>query len=153
MFEWEVTGADRATGEEISRRVTATTEEEARTKVGRSMLVEHVQYIEPPPAYVEPSPAAEKTKVKVPVYHGIEVGATLLRVLGTVTAVLGVVLTLIGFVTILKQSGGTVRDDQEVSYAGLITGIGLIGYGVLIAFVGSIGSAIRDIARNSYKPS
>lgn len=156
MPNYQISGADRATGAERTVTIPARGEAEARRVAEQTMYIATLFELRddaaPPtrpasaPTVAYASPAAGK----IPDYPGIRSGATLLVVLGLIFLGVGLLAIVFGVYVL------TSRDRPTAAAA--IGGIPLIayavvsvGYGILLRFVASLGEAVRDMARNSFK--
>lgn len=116
-----------------------------------------------PPQYEEAVAVAYESPVttsqpfrSVPGYPGIVSGAFVLRVIGWVFVVLGILVA--GFPVAMMLTAEIDRGPRTDGPLGwlvlapfLFAGAMSVGYGLLFMFVGSVGIAVRDIARNSFK--
>jgi hypothetical protein len=87
--------------------------------------------------------------VNVPRYQGIVVGASLLNVLAALCAIFAT--ALIGFC--IADTFGRTNPffTSSQTSAALTASLVMYGYAAMLAMLESIGRAIRDIARNSFK--
>ena len=145
MLEWDVIGANRTTGDTVTMRVLADDEEQAIRIVGGAVLVEKVLRAVPTAEPAAGGHAAESA----PDYQGILVGAAVLRVIGVLAVVAG--LLLVGFRLVNPPAGGAPSEVLSSVATALMAGLGWVVYGLLIIFVASLGTAVRDIARNSFR--
>lgn len=81
-----------------------------------------------------------------PEYFGIRLGAGVLMIFGFLSFVFGVIAAFAAFAA-AKSSGG----ESAFGMAGAIAAVNLIVAGIFLMFCGSLGYAIRDIARNSFR--
>jgi hypothetical protein len=151
VTQWQVFGADRATGDPVEKIVEAITEVEATRIAGRTMLIERVSPIPAPPVATPRQgsafPPAHSPR-KVPDYTAITTGAALINLAGLV--LIGVGLLAIGVAAAV--AAGKLGRNFDVSPGPLLL-LGLSGvvYGILCRFGASLGLAVRDIAINSFR--
>ncbi|MDB5294101.1 MAG: hypothetical protein JWO31_84 [Phycisphaerales bacterium] len=154
MPEWDVIGAERATGETSTRRVTADTSEAAVRAVGQSMLIEKVKPVrvvpppsEPlhPPEFYYPPPSPPPGPGNPPAYDEIVHGANMLSFVGGMSILLGLIT-----IVAAMAAGANGAVPGSVAAGFVFSGAALIAYGILSRFVGSLGLAVRDMARNSF---
>lgn len=99
--------------------------------------------------------AAAQTSHRVgrpaPGYQDIVTGASVLRVLASIWIFLGVVALLIG--AVMVPVGFARREEDLAGLGGFLLLIGLnnVIFALLVRMFASIGLAIRDIARNSFR--
>lgn len=86
------------------------------------------------------------TSRPAPAYSGIVAGASVLQVIGLLFILLGVALG-VGIVYATIDTGFSLWGWLSALFSAVFS----IGYGILFFFGSSIGLAIRDIARNSFK--
>ena len=86
-----------------------------------------------------------------PNYPGILSGAYVLRIFGVVAIAMGA-LALAGLLyTVLRNSSELSAGGMMVIGPMFIACLTAIAYGILFIFTASLGLAVRDIARNSFK--
>jgi hypothetical protein len=155
MMLWKITGT--IDGNPKSATVEADSEELARKAAARSRMV--VKSIGPghttiPGGEVSPSLASGIPEVPLsvpaprlaPDYNGIVIGAGILRILAFVSFASALCVLIIVF-----AGGLSGRNDGEVA---MILGAGMLGpiiTGATLWLLASVATAVRDIARNSYR--
>lgn len=150
---WEVTGANRATGAKEKTSIEAVSDEHAAKLCAKTMFVEKVRSLEdvdPEPVQTSRRPAVaipQSAPGHAPEYKGISAGATMLAAFGALGILGGAILVLVGLAGLDKShEAGATSPAQMIS-----TGALAIGYGVMCIFISSVGAAIRDMARNSFR--
>jgi len=170
-MRYRVSGADRTTGQDITRTIDAPSKSEAEKIAARSMLVSGVALgDEPkPPAldYAGIRTEADRlgdgngddraelrgrlsagAKEPIPNYGAILLGASLLRVLAALSAI-GGALELVAGILALAASGAGIGERlqaEQLISSGVMALVGAAVLGMLAA----LGAAIRDMARNSF---
>ena len=149
-MKWDVVGTDPASGRVTMVTISAATAEEAaETATGRGFAVSHVlphqqdrpyptslSHPAPPPSTSLP-PSAPPTVV--PEYIGLQVGGAMLFVFAILYYLGGLVM----FFVALERHRNT--SDALLAVAALLMG------GVLCQALSAGCSALRDIARNSFR--
>lgn len=97
-----------------------------------------VQYVYPPPTGDRHAPS----------YTGISVGSTALTVVGIISIIGGIVATIDGIVVASRPKAFF---GEAAVFGGTVVGITLVLYGILMIFFASLGVAVRDMARNSFR--
>jgi uncharacterized membrane protein len=173
-MRYRVSGANQFTGEEISTTIEAD-DEQATEAIARAkgILVSEI-VAEPIPQVPESDLAAvaaaareSGAKTLIPTYESIKRpperyrditrGAAVLKILAIlayVAAGLCVLIAIISALANLSQSSSFLPAAAEWLAVGMWLFIGLFWFAVaaLLAMVGAVGLAVRDIANNSFEP-
>lgn len=167
-MRWLVEGADAQTGRDVRIVIEAVSAAEAEQKaMDRRVLVSRVTVAPaaaPTPQQSEETDRLVKQRLDpTPEYDEIVSGASALGVLASLVAGVGWLFVLGGFVFIVIAIGETVNPQVSpvhgVSVVTLVVGGAVaLGYGVmillaasLVRMIGSMGLALRDLARNSFR--
>ena len=156
MAKWEITGADRLTGDERKFFIDAPNEREARLRAtDRDVLIASIICTVPDaPAHTVNvvTPSTTPSPGGTPDYPGIVSGAGALRAFASVCnalAVIWFVLGVISFAVAVSHADGYTATIGLVSCS--ITGFFFLLLAIVIEMLASIGEAVRDTARNSFK--
>lgn len=104
----------------------------------------------PPPPVGYASSA--RRHMTAPDYRAIKVGASVLNILGIVCLSLaGLAMVFSAFALLAGSSSrGSMLGGAMIGLPGLIYGGLAATYGAILMMLGSLGLAVRDIARNSF---
>lgn len=153
-MRYRVHGISRKLGSEVSMTIDAATRAEAEAIAQRTIVVAEIEEPQDPldvEAAIVPEnpghrPALARAVELIPEYHGIEIGATVLRILA-VLCILGAFCLAVAAFIFLTQPGG----PAGLFAAAIFCAIANVFSAALFFLLASLSLAIRDIAINSYK--
>ena len=139
--------------------IEARTREDAENQAAyNGLLVESCELTKkkPPPPTIEyqtPAPRRPMHPSEPPEYRGLVVGAKVLGILAFIANVVGWVGVIMGaaaiLVTLVRDPGPP--DQLWIGHVMLLCGLASFVGGAMLNWQASLGLAVRDLARNSFK--
>lgn len=179
MPTFRIEGADRNSGSDVAYDVEANSEAEARAEVEPHMLISSARQLvprrngnasrmtqEPPPAPA-PAPVAapqpevyyyvpqEKKVRPAPTYLGLQIVSIVAMVYAVVLYLIGAIMLGISLLALMESQQSRDPFARNMGPAAMmmiaIPALGVLFGGVLAHALANGCSALRDIARNSYR--
>ena len=158
MARWEITGADRNTGEDRTFSIDAATKRDAILLVkDRNVLISDVRCTIPDEPHLpsQPSPTIKPVAApgNPPDYEEIIAGAAALKICAGFSNALGVLsLIAAAIVCVVCLSHGELIQGVTALISLGVWGAWCLILAIILGMLASVGEALRDTARNSFKP-